>query len=156
MASHRSINHCSLIFVAVAVLVVGVAALMKLLASGGGGAHEWQLASTIPIRFPNDFNCQLSPIAWECVPNWTQTQQNCTSIPRSRPGDADRAQTLPADLGRPFVAAPNEKGLPAKSRRSRDYMLICVIASAAKVFGYLFNESETHAATVTAGRHQGK
>lgn len=66
------------------------------------------------------------------------------------------AQTLPADLGRPFVAAPNEKGLPAKSRRSRDYMLICVIASAAKVFGYLFNESETHAATVTAGRHQGK
>lgn len=65
MASHRSINHCSLIVVAVAVavLVVGVAALMKLLASGGGGAHEWQLPATIPIRFPNDFNCQLSPIA---------------------------------------------------------------------------------------------
>lgn len=61
------------------------------------------------------------------------------------------------DLGRPFVAAPNEK------RSERDCvpqllvrlgiicmyvcMLICVIASAAKVFGYLFNESETHAAT---------
>lgn len=51
MASHRSINHCSLIVVAVAVLVVGVAALMKLLASGGGSAHEWQLAGTIPIDF---------------------------------------------------------------------------------------------------------
>lgn len=65
-------------------------------------------------------------------------------------GRTDRAQTLATDLGRPFVAAPNEKGLRPKSRQSRDYMLICVIASAAKVFGYLFNESETHAATVTA------
>lgn len=80
-----------------------------------------------------------------------QTQQNCTSIPTSTArGRTDRAQTLATDLGRPFVAAPNEKGLRPNSRRSRDYMLICVIASAAKVFGYLFNESETHAATVTA------
>lgn len=35
-------------------------------------------------------------------------------------------------------------------------MLICVIASAAKVFGYLFNESETHAATGRERAEQGR
>lgn len=134
--SNRSINHCSLIVLAVAVvvavLVVGVSALMKLLASEVieyTGVHKpWPGNSNkISVRFP--------------LPTFPQLPENVCQIGcRRRIRSRSRRRTATAfhghgqieytDLGRPFVAAPNEK-------RSRDCVpqllvrlgIICVYAN---------------------------